>query len=118
MIVEWTGLCRIHGGRAATASAESTCPVNRATNRSFAPCVPYQEFLAYGDEIRRVKFRLASLQSPGLAPHEARRVQCAGTGPVLSSVSNFCSEQPAAGWQPRKNFRQQRTGLLFRPSTR
>src|SRR5436305_4752300 len=35
-------------------------------NRSFAPCVPYQEFLAYGDEITRVKFRLAS-------PRAARR---------------------------------------------
>src|SRR5439155_25167008 len=56
-----TGLCRIHGRRAATASAELTCPVNRATNRSFAPCVPYQEFLAYDDEITRVKFRLSSL---------------------------------------------------------
>src|SRR5690348_13432042 len=66
MIVEWTGLCRIHGGRAATASAELTCPVNRATNRSFAPCVPYQEFLAYGNEVTRVKFRLAS-------PRAARR---------------------------------------------
>ena len=27
----------------------------RVTNRSSAPCGPYQEFLAYGDEITRVK---------------------------------------------------------------
>src|SRR2546425_108182 len=43
-----------------TSAVVLTCPVNRATNRSFAPCVPYQEFLAYADEITRVKFRLAS----------------------------------------------------------
>jgi hypothetical protein len=34
-----------------------------ATNRSFAPCIPYQEFFAYGDEITRVKLRLASARA-------------------------------------------------------
>jgi hypothetical protein len=34
--------------------------MNRATNRSSAPCVPYQEFLAYASGIAQVKSRIAT----------------------------------------------------------
>src|SRR6185312_1233448 len=77
MIVEWTGLSRIHGGRAATASAESTCPVNRAVNRSFALCVPYLEFLAYGEESRRIKLRFVNPLAPQDDFRSARRMRIA-----------------------------------------
>jgi hypothetical protein len=40
--------------------------VNRAMNRSFAPCVPYLEFLAYADEMRRIKLSFVN-------PRAARR---------------------------------------------
>src|SRR4051812_7814195 len=51
-------------------------------NRFFAPCAPYQEFLAYGREITRVKLRMVKPGAAGwfgaVLPDDRRRYWKAG----------------------------------------
>ncbi len=65
----------------------------KAANRSFAPCVPYQEFLAYAGEITRVKFRPAS-------PRAARRFR------VLSRAGGEGRAMSNRNWRkgPERSF--------------